>query len=172
MLSVLLGREIVAEAEREDFYYWFISLSQTPLSESELETLLVLADAIELAKNNEDFCKYPVTELFEELCNSLMCRLLPFAIVSVRADDDGVWFIGKAHQESHHKLNPLTTEQLMEHKRLERPIYHYVPGDSSGSGWITLSNDNPDDWGYGSDADYGTAYVAYDREPDTMWPKA
>jgi|GEM_PF-5435229 len=169
LLSGLLCREITAEAEREEYYYWRIVLRDTPLDDSEMDMLLELADAVDLAGNQYDFCEEPVTELFEDLCNNLINRILPYNIVSVNVNADGVWFIGEEIADRS-ELKPLTQEQIAEYLRLQRPVYHFIPGDPDGCGWVLLSPKNPDDWDYGKVDGYGTEYIAYDREPDTNWP--
>jgi len=169
LLSELLCREITAEAEREEYYYWNVNLSGTPISRQELEILFKLVSADEFDREQNDFGEYPIMELCEELCNKLMRRLLPCKIISVRADDEGVWFIGEEIADRS-ELKPLMQEQIAECLRMQRPLYHFVPGNPDGSGWITLSTEDPDDWDYGKVDGYGTEYIAYDREPDTNWP--
>lgn len=95
LLTDILGKNIYADTLREEYYYWKISFPE-PITPEELETLLVLTQASDYdrdANKNED--GFPIGELDESLCNKLMNKLLPFELSSSRADDNGVWFIGK-----------------------------------------------------------------------------
>jgi hypothetical protein len=94
LLSGLLDREIEAQAEREKYYYWLIRLYHTPLTQAELEKLFHLAGTDELDREQNDLGEYPITELCQSLCGKLMNKLLPYPADAVRADDEGVWFIG------------------------------------------------------------------------------
>jgi hypothetical protein len=93
LLSQLLGREIFAEALREEYYYWKIVLS-APLSPDELEKLFVIAQASGYDREQNEFEDFPITELSQELCSKIVDKLLPFDVAHTRADDEGVWFIG------------------------------------------------------------------------------
>ena len=173
LLTKILGRKIIAEVARDGYYHWLIGFLDTPLTRDELITLIELANDGGIDIEQNDIGEAPITEsceeICEDLCNKLMNRLLPYKIISIRADDDGVWFIGEEIADRS-ELKPLTQEQIAECLRLQRPLYHFVPGDPDGSGWITLSTEDPYDWDYGKVDGYGTEYIAYDREPDTMWP--
>ena len=94
LLSAILGREIIAESDREEYYYWLIRLLDNPLEQGELETIFVSADAGELDREQNDFGDYPILELCQGLCDKLMDKLLPYRIDHVKADYEGVWFIG------------------------------------------------------------------------------
>ena len=102
LLSDLLGRDIRAESERQEYYYWKIGFrGESILTEDELNTLF---DAVNLDLDERekmrgepgydyDYPGYEVGELPEELCCQLMNELLPFTLSVTRADDEGVWFI-------------------------------------------------------------------------------
>jgi hypothetical protein len=94
LLSGILGRNIYADAERDEYYYWLVVMCDTPITQDELESIFLLAGADELDRDQNDFGIYPITELCQGLCGKLMNKLLPYSIDYARADEDGVWFIG------------------------------------------------------------------------------
>ena len=93
LLSGLLGREIKAQSDREEYYYWLIRLFDTPITKDELGILFELADADDWDREQNDYGEYPIKELCQSLCSKLMGKLLPFVPRSTMADDEGVWFI-------------------------------------------------------------------------------
>jgi hypothetical protein len=105
LLTDILGRSVEAYAKREDYYYWNISFAE-PISEDELDALCKFVQAIE-----EDTDIYgdnlPINELTESLSNKLMGKLMPFELTGTRADDDGIWFMGKAQHDTA-DTNPAT----------------------------------------------------------------
>ena len=94
LLTGLLGREIKAQSDREEYYYWSIRLLGVPLNQEELETLFELAGADQLDRELNDCGDYPIMELCQSLCARLMSKLLPYEADFTHADDEGVWFIG------------------------------------------------------------------------------
>jgi hypothetical protein len=100
LLSSVLNRKIKAQSIRDEYYYWNISVCDTPINRDELDILFALAEADELDREQNDFGEYPIMELCQGLCNKLMDDLLPYRIDHTRADDEGVWFIGGADKAS------------------------------------------------------------------------
>lgn len=96
LLREILGRlDITAGAAREEYYYWKIPL-ETPISQSELERIFDLVVASDWDRQETAYEEgFPIMELGEGLCKKLINKLLPFDLLSTRADDEGVWFIGK-----------------------------------------------------------------------------
>lgn len=94
LLTDLLGRSIKANTAREDYYWWKVTLEE-PITPVELERLFELIQASKYERDENAYTDgFPIMELCQGLSNKLMNKLLPFTLVSTRADDDGVWFIG------------------------------------------------------------------------------
>lgn len=105
LLSALLGRPIYVEVIRGDYYYWHLDITNTPVSEEEMELLFLAADADDRDQEIDDFDKYPITELSQELSRKLISRTLPFLAWTSFADDEGIWFVGSeisAENEKEH----------------------------------------------------------------------
>ena len=115
LLSDLLGRDIVAESDREEYYYWrILFFNSNMVSKEELETLFEAADADDFDRDQNDIGEYPVSELCQSLCDRFMNKLLPFNISHTKADEDGVWFIGCADKRAtyYDAVRSLTPKQL------------------------------------------------------------
>jgi hypothetical protein len=121
LLSGILGRNIYAEAEREEYYYWLVATRDTPITQDELESIFSLADADDLDRDQNDFEIYPIMELCQGLCGKLMNKLLPYGIVYARADEDGVWFIGDSAIPASESAIPDMNGEKSKHC-LEKPL--------------------------------------------------
>lgn len=100
LLTDLLGRQIKADSAREEYYWWKVSLEE-PITPAELESLFELAQANDYDREENAYTDgFPIMELCQGVCNKLMSKLLSFSLVSTRADDDGVWFIGDNEGQS------------------------------------------------------------------------
>jgi hypothetical protein len=104
LLREILGRgDIRAHSAREEYYDWNIPL-EPAISEVELEFIFDLVDASDWDRDASGHGDgFPVTELCEGLCKKVMKKLLPFDLISTRADDEGVWFIGKTKNQNEGK---------------------------------------------------------------------
>ena len=89
LFTGLLCRKIEAEALREEYYYWEVSLA-TPITDMELEVLLKVGDADDLDSDQNENAGYPINELCQGLCSKLINKLLPFKADCTRADNEGV----------------------------------------------------------------------------------
>jgi hypothetical protein len=94
LLSIILKREIDADIERSDFYYWNIDLSNSPISENELDTIFALVNANDYERAINFDNGFPVYEFCCGLSRKLVTLLLPFTASKSFADDEGVWFLG------------------------------------------------------------------------------
>ena len=94
LLTGVLGREIYAEADREEFYYWRLLLGRDPISEDELNILLEAADADIGDCESYDPDSFPATELYQDFSRKLISKILPFTATDSIADEKGVWFLG------------------------------------------------------------------------------
>jgi len=95
LLSRLLGREVLVEIERCEYYYWSIILPDDQLSLAELESLFAAVNADEDDRLCEDTEDDFVQALSQDLSLNLYSLLLPFQTEESHADDCGVWFISK-----------------------------------------------------------------------------
>lgn len=125
LLSGLLNREIDAEPDREEYYYWRISLHNSPLAQVELETLLGLSGADELDREQNDYGEYPVMELCQSLCVKLVSKILPFVPMLTLADDGGVWFISSCADNDGRSriIQPLPDGSALIAERWDEPDY-------------------------------------------------
>lgn len=105
-LSDLLGRDIIAESRRDEYYYWGFYILRTPLSKEEIEKLFAIMDADDYDRDSNDFGEYPITEINQGLAEKIMADELPFTPNHSHADDEGVWFFGPLENE---QLNILVT---------------------------------------------------------------
>lgn len=93
LLSDLLDRPVKAEAEREEYYYWKVTLSE-PITQDELELLFEHARASDADRDENLYGEdIPILELAENLCKRLVTRMLTFEPVMTRTDREGVWLI-------------------------------------------------------------------------------
>lgn len=100
LLQEVLNRsDIQGEVAREDFYYWKVVL-EAAITEAEQEFLFELLSASEWDREESTYSdEFPIMELGEGICKKLMDKVLPFELEITRADDNGVWFIGKDNDE-------------------------------------------------------------------------
>lgn len=103
LLSTLLKRKICAAIRRDDYYYWNLDISDTPVSEEEMELLFLIADADDEDRESSTFDEYPITELCQDLSRKLISKTLPFFAWTSFADDEGIWFVGSEVSESDEK---------------------------------------------------------------------
>ena len=93
LLSGIMGREINAYAEREEIYYWSVTMFDTPITPKEFVNILILVDINVVDPHRNDYRMYPIRKLCLGLCVKLMSKLLPFNVDCTFADNEGVWFI-------------------------------------------------------------------------------
>lgn len=94
LLSGLLGREIKAEAHKDEFY-WYARVVDTELSDAELE---IIFDVTNATDGERDACDYgqdwTKTELCENVSNKLLAGAFPFKLSHGVSTAEGVWFFG------------------------------------------------------------------------------
>ncbi len=96
LISSIIGRDVSAEAMREEYYDMHLFLAE-PISSVELETLY---EAIQATEDDSAESIYeegePVQKLEQCVSQKLFGKLLTFDLTLTRADDSGVWFIGNS----------------------------------------------------------------------------
>jgi len=100
LLAGIFGRYIHVEARRSDYYYWSLDLSETPITEDEMERLNDLIQADDYDREIQSYDGFPVTEIVQGLSCKLLSKLTPFHAATSFADDEGVWLIGNMIDEA------------------------------------------------------------------------
>ena len=99
LLTKLLKRKVIVEAERSEFYYWDLVIQNNkPISEKEMNSIYELIEADDLDKESNEYEDEPIMGLCQSVSRKLMSILLPFKAVYDHADDDGIWFFGETRQ--------------------------------------------------------------------------
>jgi rubredoxin len=95
LISGILGREVTAEAMREEYYDMYLFLEE-PITSAEMDTLYEVVQATDDDRAESIYeAGEPVQKIEQCVSRMLIGKLLQFDLTLTRADDGGVWFIGE-----------------------------------------------------------------------------